>query len=164
MITEGTPGPRPDMSSRPTWEEYFMSIAEQVAGRSTCIRRHVGAVVVKDKRLLTTGYNGVPSGIEHCTTRGCLRDQLGIPSGQRHELCRGTHAEQNALLQSARYGTPIDGSTLYCTTQPCAQCAKMIINAGIKELVFKGAYPDDLALELLKEAGITLTVFGSEQV
>lgn len=163
MITEGTPEFRPDMSSRPTWEEYFMLIAEQVAGRSTCIRRHVGAVVVKDKRLLATGYNGVPSGIEHCTTRGCLRDQLGIPSGQRHELCRGTHAEQNALLQSARYGTPIDGSTLYCTTQPCAQCAKMIINAGIKEIVFKGGYPDELALELLREAGIKLTAFGTQE-
>lgn len=165
MIPEGSPTSedRPDMSTRPTWEEYFMSIAEQVAERSTCIRRHVGAVVVKDKRLLTTGYNGVPSGIEHCTTRGCLRDQLGIPSGERHELCRGTHAEQNALLQSARYGTPIDGSTLYCTTQPCAQCAKMIINAGIVEIVFKGGYPDTLALELLEEAGITLTAYGSEQ-
>lgn len=146
-------------NSRPSWDEYFMSIAYQVGERSTCLRRHVGAIIVKDKRLLATGYNGVPAGVEHCTTRGCLRDQLGIPSGERHELCRGTHAEQNALLQAARYGTPIDGATVYCTTQPCIQCAKMLINAGIKEIVFEGGYPDELARELLGEAGMQVRIF-----
>lgn len=145
--------------SRPSWDEYFMSIATQVAERSTCIRRKVGAVVVKDKRMVATGYNGVPTGIMHCAERGCLRDQLGIPSGERHELCRGTHAEQNALLQAARYGTPIEGSIIYVTTQPCIQCAKMLINAGITEIIFDGDYPDALARELLDEAGIKTRIY-----
>lgn len=144
--------------NRPSWDEYFIDIAHQVAERSTCIRRKVGAVVVRDKRLLATGYNGVPVGITHCDIRGCLRDQLGIPSGERHELCRGTHAEQNALLQAARYGTPIDGSIIYVTTQPCIQCAKMLINAGITEIIYKGDYPDPLARELLDEAGIVTRI------
>ncbi|MBK5211679.1 MAG: dCMP deaminase family protein [Coriobacteriia bacterium] len=148
---------------RPSWDEYFMSIADKVSERSTCIRRHVGAVVVKDKRILATGYNGAPVGVEHCTTRGCLRDQLGIPSGERHELCRGTHAEQNALMQAARYGIPIDGAMVYCTTQPCIQCAKMLINAGICEIVFEGEYPDALARELLAEAGMRVRVFSEEK-
>lgn len=136
-----------------------MSIAHKVAERSTCTRRAVGAVVVKDKRILCTGYNGVPTGIEHCSSRGCLRDQLGIPSGERHELCRGTHAEQNAMLQAARYGTSIDGAVIYSTTQPCIQCAKMLINAGISEIIYQGDYPDTLSLELLEEADITLRIF-----
>ena len=144
---------------RPSWDEYFMEIARQVATRSTCTRRRIGAVVVRDKRILATGYNNVPSGIEHCTTRGCLRDELGIPSGERHELCRGIHAEQNAIAQAARNGVSIEGSMVYCTAQPCILCAKLMINAGIKEIVFDGPYPDPLSRELLDEAGIALRVF-----
>jgi dCMP deaminase len=147
-----------DQSPRPSWDEYFMEIARQVATRSTCMRRRIGAVIVRDKRILATGYNNVPSNIEHCTTRGCLRDAMGIPSGQRHELCRGIHAEQNAIVQAARNGVSIDGSTLYSTTQPCILCAKLMINAGIEEIVFAGEYPDPLSQELLSEAGITLRV------
>ncbi|MCL2491504.1 MAG: cytidine/deoxycytidylate deaminase family protein [Coriobacteriia bacterium] len=144
------------MTHRPSWDEYFMDIAEQVATRSTCTRRRVGAVVVRDKRILATGYNNVPSGIVHCTTRGCLRDELGIPSGQRHELCRGIHAEQNAIVQAARNGVSIEGSTVYCTTQPCILCAKMLINAGIVEIVYTGDYPDELSRELLTAANVNL--------
>lgn len=133
-----------------------MGIAKQVALRSTCTRRKIGALVVCDKRVLATGYNNVPSGIEHCTTRGCLRDEMNIPSGQRHELCRGIHAEQNALVQAAKYGTSIDGAAMYVTAQPCILCAKMMINAGIKEIVFTGDYPDDFSRRMLEEAGVAL--------
>ncbi|MCL2024769.1 MAG: cytidine/deoxycytidylate deaminase family protein [Coriobacteriia bacterium] len=145
--------------SRPSWDEYFMDIARQVTTRSTCTRRKVGAVVVRDKRILATGYNNVPTGIEHCTVRGCLRDELSIPSGERHELCRGIHAEQNAIAQAARNGVNIDGATIYCTHQPCVMCAKLMINAGFKEIVFAGSYPDELSQELLEEAGVKLRVF-----
>lgn len=132
-----------------------MQIAHVVATRSTCVRRHVGAVLVFDKRILATGYNGVPSGIEHCGTRGCLREQLGIPSGTQHELCRGLHAEQNALVQAARHGgIASDGATLYCTAHPCVQCTKMLINAGVRRIVFGESYPDDLSCDLLSEAGV----------
>ena len=144
------------MDVRPSWDVYFMEIAQQVARRATCKRRQVGAILVKDKRILATGYNGVPSGIVHCFERGCLREQRGIPSGQQHELCRGLHAEQNAIIQAARHGSPIDGSTAYCTAQPCIMCAKILINAGIKEIVFMEAYPDDLAQEMIAESGVTL--------
>jgi dCMP deaminase len=143
-------------NDRPSWDEYFMQIAAQVAQRSTCKRRKIGAVVVRDKRILATGYNNVPSGVEHCTTKGCLRDELGIPSGERHELCRGIHAEQNAVVQAARYGTSIAGSSMYTTTQPCILCSKIMINAGIVEIVFVGAYPDELSLTMLEEAGVVL--------
>ncbi len=135
-----------------------MTIAHQVASRTTCIRRAVGAIVVNDKRILATGYNGVPSGLKHCEETGCLREQQGVPSGQRHEICRGLHAEQNAIIQAAKSGTNLDGSVLYCTTQPCVVCAKMIINTGIKEVVYTNPYPDELAMSLLKEAGIKLRV------
>ncbi|MCL2525983.1 MAG: cytidine/deoxycytidylate deaminase family protein [Coriobacteriia bacterium] len=141
---------------RPSWDNYFMSIAEQVGSRSTCTRRKIGALIVRDKRILATGYNNVPSGIEHCTTKGCLRDELGIPSGERHELCRGIHAEQNAVVQAAKYGIAIDGSSMYTTTQPCILCGKIMINAGIKEIVFVGEYPDDLSRTMLEEAGVAL--------
>ena len=141
-------------NNRPTWDEYFMQIARDVATRATCRRRLVGAVVVLDKRILTTGYNGAPMGCKHCTELGCLRDELNIPSGQRHELCRGIHAEQNALVQAAYSGVSVKDGTLYVTHQPCVLCAKMAINAGIKKIVFSGEYPDELAMELLKEAGI----------
>lgn len=148
--------------SRPSWDEYFMDIAKQVATRSTCLRRAVGAVLVHDKRIISTGYNGGPSGLPHCLEIGCLREQLGIPSGQQHELCRGIHAEQNAIIQAARYGMPIDGSVLYCTTQPCTQCTKMLLNAGVKEIVFAEGYPDELAQQLLDESGIIVRRYPDE--
>ena len=138
---------------RPSWEEYFMDIAQLVAKRSTCLRRRVGAVLVKDKNILATGYNGVPSKISHCSDTGCLREKLQVPSGERHELCRGLHAEQNAIIQAAKHGVNIDGSTLYCTTAPCIICAKMLINAGINRIIYLEGYPDQLSSEMLKEAG-----------
>jgi len=143
--------------TRPSWDEYFMEIAHLVKKRATCLRRQVGAVLVKDKNILATGYNGTPSGIEHCLDRGCLREQMGIPSGERHEICRGLHAEQNAIIQAAKHGTNIDGATLYCTNQPCSICAKMIINAGVKHIIFQDGYPDKLAEEMLGESGLKIT-------
>jgi dCMP deaminase len=141
---------------RPSWDEYFLNIAKLVATRSTCLRRNVGAVVVKNKQVLATGYNGAPSGIVHCEEVGCLREQLRVPSGERHELCRALHAEQNAFLQAARHGISLNGGTLYITTQPCSICAKMIINVGIEKVVIEGDYPDELAVNLLEEAGVEL--------
>ncbi len=141
---------------RPSWDEYFMTLANQVASRTTCLRRGVGAVIVKDRRILATGYNGVPTGLAHCAETGCLREQLGVPSGQRHEICRGLHAEQNAIIQAARFGTDIDGASIYVNTQPCVVCAKMLINAGIKEIVYQNPYPDELSQQLLAESGITV--------
>lgn len=139
-----------------------MKLAEEVQTRTTCLRRPVGALIVKDKRILATGYNGVPTGLRHCNITGCLRQELGVPSGQRHEICRGLHAEQNALLQAARYGINIEGASIYITTQPCAVCAKMLINAGIKEIIYKNPYPDELAMEMLEESGIKMRVFEEE--
>jgi len=139
---------------RPSWDVYFLRIAQDVATRSTCIRRSVGALLVLDKRILATGYNGPPSGLPHCTEIGCLREEHKIPSGERHELCRGLHAEQNALIQAAIYGVPVKGATLYCTNTPCALCAKMLINAGIRRIVALEDYPDDFAKQLLKAAGV----------
>ncbi len=145
---------------RPSWDEYFMEITELVAKRSTCLRRKVGAVVVKDKRILTTGYNGPPTGLKHCDELGgCLRDKLGIPSGERMELSRAVHAEQNAIIQAAKYGISIDGATIYVTNHPCFICAKMLINAGIKRIVYKEGYPDEFAKEILKETGIKVEQF-----
>jgi len=152
--------PLPQKVSRPTWDEYFFQIAQQVATRSTCMRRQVGAVLVKDKRLLSTGYNGAPRGISHCIEVGCLREELKVPSGERHELCRALHAEQNAIAQAALHGVKIEGSTLYCTHQPCSLCAKMIINAGIVEVYFDEGYPDKLAIGFFAEAGIKLHKIG----
>ena len=139
---------------RPSWDEYFMKITHLVAERSTCLRRRVGAVIVKDKQIVSTGYNGSPKGLAHCLEIGCLRDQLGIPSGERHELCRGAHAEQNAIIQAAGAGTAMEGSTMYCTNSPCSTCTKMIINAGIKRLVLGADYPDQLGRDLIAESGI----------
>ena len=147
--------------SRPSWDEYFMDITRVVATRSTCLRRQVGAVVVKDKRLLTSGYNGAPQGLAHCLEVGCLRERMGISSGQRHELCRGLHAEQNAIVQAALHGVGIAGSTIYCTHQPCSACAKMIINAGIRRIVFEFPYPDELSRDLLAEAGVVCDCCGT---
>ncbi len=139
---------------RPDWDTYFMEITAVVAKRSTCLRRQVGAVLVKDKHILTTGYNGAPKHLAHCGETGCLRQQLGIPSGERHELCRALHAEQNAIIQAANLGISIEGSTLYCTTAPCSLCAKMLINAGVVRVVFDGAYPDERAMEFFRQAGV----------
>lgn len=143
-------------TQRPSWDEYFLKLVFEVSKRSTCLRRAVGAIIVKDRRILATGYNGVPSGLRHCEETGCLREQLGVPSGQRHEICRGLHAEQNAIIQAARYGIDIEGSSIYITTEPCSVCAKMLINAGIKEIVFATAYPDKLSEELLGETDILI--------
>lgn len=141
---------------RPSWDSYFMQLAFVVAGRSTCLRRQVGAVMVKEKQILSTGYNGSPSGLLHCDEVGCLRQSLNVPSGERHEICRAVHAEQNALVQAAKHGVAIDGADLYTTLQPCVQCTKMIINAGIQRVVYTHAYPDQLALAMAKEAGLEL--------
>jgi len=141
---------------RPTWDKYFQSITYNVAERSTCRRRHVGAVLVKDKRILATGYNGVPSMLAHCTEVGCLREKLNIPSGTQQELCRGLHAEQNAVIQAARHGVVIEGATVYCTNQPCVTCAKILINAGIVEVVYIDPYPDELAQQIFDEARVVV--------
>jgi dCMP deaminase len=139
-----------------------MRMAELAATRSTCLRRQVGAVIVKDKKVLATGYNGAPSGLKHCLDIGCLRDELGIPSGERHELCRATHAEQNAIVQAAMFGVSIKDATMYSTTQPCILCTKLIINAGIKKLVIKDSYPDEMSLQMLNEAKIEIQIYKEE--
>jgi len=141
---------------RPSWDEYFLEMASLVAKRSTCLRRSVGAVIVKEKRILATGYNGAPSGLKHCVEIGCIRQKLKIPSGERHELCRALHAEQNALIQACLHGISVKGGTLYATTQPCVICAKMLINAGIKEIVISEGYPDKMAMSFLKQAKIKI--------
>lgn len=145
-------------TKRPSWDEYFLNISKLVATRSTCLRRQVGAVVVKNKQILATGYNGAPTGIVHCDKVGCLRQKLGVPSGERHEICRALHAEQNAFLQAARHGINLENATLYITIQPCSICAKMLINAGIKKIVIAGDYPDEFALKFLNEAKIEMVV------
>lgn len=141
---------------RPNWDEYFMNIAKLVSERSTCIRRKVGAVLVKDRRILATGYNGAPTGITHCLEIGCLRDKLNVPSGQRHELCRGLHAEQNAIIQAAYHGVAIKDADIYCTNLPCIICTKMLINSGVKKIYYTEGYPDELSEGMLKEANIQL--------
>jgi dCMP deaminase len=145
---------------RPSWDDYFMGITTLVAERATCLRRRVGAVLVRDKRLISTGYNGAPSGISHCLDVGCLRQQQNIPSGERHELCRGLHAEQNAIIQAALYGVSVEGATLYCTNLPCAICTKMLINARIVAIFYKEGYADSLSSLLLNEAGIPIVQLG----
>ncbi|KIH77385.1 dCMP deaminase [Geoalkalibacter ferrihydriticus] len=147
------------MPQRPSWPEYFMDITRLVAKRSTCLRRQVGAVIVKDKNILATGYNGTPSGITHCAETGCLRQKMQVPSGERHELCRGLHAEQNAIIQAAKHGINIAGGTLYCTNTPCIICTKMIINAGLTQVVYADGYPDRLSLDMLAEAGVDTRAF-----
>ncbi len=144
--------------SRPGWDEYFCKMAMLAAERSTCLRRNVGAVIVKDRRILATGYNGAARGVRDCLELGCLRDELGIPSGERHEICRAIHAEQNAIIQAGLHGVNISGSTLYCTHSPCAICAKMIVNAGIKRVVSFFPYTDNTFPELFKEAGVEFDV------
>ena len=144
------------VNNRPDWDNYFLDIVEVVSRRSTCRRRSVGAGLVRDRRILATGYNGAPSKLKHCLDIGCLREQLNVPSGERHELCRGLHAEQNVIIQAALHGVITKGSTLYCTNHPCVICAKMIINAGIVRIVIRDDYSDPLAAQMLKEAGISV--------
>ncbi len=149
---------------RPSWDEYFMQMAELTAQRSTCLRRHVGAVIVQDKHVVATGYNGAPKGVAHCAELGgCLREKMGIPSGERHELCRALHAEQNAIIQAATLAQSIEGASIYITHQPCIICAKMIINAGIKRIVVKEGYPDEMSVKMLDEAGLKIVMFGEEE-
>lgn len=145
--------------NRPSWQTYFMDITFLVAKRSTCLRRAVGALIVKDKRILSTGYNGAPTGLKHCLEIGCLREKLNVPSGEKHELCRGIHAEQNAIIQAAYHGVCIRDATLFCTNIPCSICAKMIINAGIKQICYHSGYADAMSKEMLTEAGIDLIHF-----
>ena len=141
--------------TRISWDEYFMKMAELTSQRSTCLRRHVGAVIVQNKHVIATGYNGAPRGLKHCAEiGGCLREELNVPSGERHELCRALHAEQNAIIQAAVLGQSVDGGSIYITHQPCAICSKMIINAGISRIVVREGYPDDLARDILDEAGL----------
>jgi dCMP deaminase len=139
---------------RPSWDTYFMEIASLVATRSTCLRRKVGAVIVRDKRILATGYNGAPRGLPHCLDVGCLREKLNIPRGERHELCRGIHGEQNAIIQAATFGSSIDGGILYTTHFPCSLCVKMVLNASIKRVFYIEGYPDDLAKSMAEEGGL----------
>ncbi|MFH1625063.1 MAG: cytidine/deoxycytidylate deaminase family protein [Pseudomonadota bacterium] len=148
--------------SRPNWEEYFMGITSLVAKRATCRRRQVGAILVKNKRILSTGYNGAPMGLSHCLDIGCLREKNDIPSGERHELCRGLHAEQNAIIQAAYHGISVNGSVLFCTNLPCIICLKMIINAGITKIVYKDGYTDELSREMIRESRIELVEYNEE--
>jgi dCMP deaminase len=147
------------MESRPSYDEYFMEMAHVVAKRSTCLRRKVGAILVKEKHILSTGYNGAPKGLKHCAETGCLREDQNIPSGERHELCRGLHAEQNAIIQAAVFGVSIKGSVLYCTNTPCVVCVKMLINAGVTEIIYAGEYPDELAKQLMSESTLKIKRF-----
>ena len=142
--------------TRTTWAEYFTTITLAVATRSTCTRRKVGAIAVRDKRILATGYNGAPRGVDHCLDSGCLREQMGIPSGQRHELCRGLHAEQNVIIQAALHGVILDGAEIYCTHQPCLICAKMLINVGVVRIHCLHRYPDEIAESMLAQAQVPL--------
>lgn len=141
---------------RPSWDEYFMKVAALVAERSTCLRHNVGAVIVKDKRIVSSGYNGAAKGVKDCLELGCMRDALGIPSGTRHEICRAIHAEQNAIIQGAFHGISVSGGTIYSTHTPCMICAKMIVNANLKEVVSYQDYADEEAKKFLAEAGVTL--------
>ncbi len=150
------------MDKRPSWQQYFMEMAYLAAKRSTCLRRAVGAALVRDNQLLATGYNGSPKGIAHCSEVGCLRAQLNVPSGEKHELCRGVHAEQNAIIQAAINGSSTRGAELYCTHQPCSICARLIINAEIRTVYVAETYPDPLAEQLFSEAGIDLIQFEPE--
>ena len=150
------------MEKRPSWQQYFMQMAFLASSRSTCLRRQVGAVLVKDNQILSTGYNGSPKGVRHCSEVGCLREKNNVPSGQMHELCRGLHAEQNAIIQAGLNGSSARGATLYCTHQPCSICAKMIINAEIQTVYVAEKYPDELAEKLLAEAGVELILFNTK--
>jgi dCMP deaminase len=144
------------LRQRPSWDQYFLELADLVASRSTCLRRQVGAVLVRKERIISTGYNGAPRGLGHCLELGCLREEMEIPSGHRYELCRGVHAEQNAIINAAFYGIATQDSVIYCTNQPCLICARMIINAGIIKVVHRGNFNDPLAVQFFQEAGIEM--------
>lgn len=150
------------MDTRPSWQQYFMRMAFLASTRSTCLRRAVGAALVRDNQIISTGYNGSPKNSPHCSEVGCMRAQLNVPSGERHELCRGVHAEQNAIIQAAINGSSTKNAILYCTHQPCSICAKMIVNAEIRQVFVANAYPDELSLELFREADIELILFDHE--
>jgi dCMP deaminase len=148
--------------TRPSWERYFMSIARQVATRSTCLRRQVGCIIVLEKRIVSTGYNGAPSGLPHCEEVGCVRETKGVASGERHELCRGLHAEQNAIIQAAMHGTAVRGGSVFCTHKPCILCVKMLINAGVHCVYFAEGYEDEMADEMARDAGLQLILLSDE--
>ncbi|NLO06231.1 MAG: cytidine deaminase [candidate division WS1 bacterium] len=151
------------LDRRPSWDAYFMEICHVVAKRSTCLRRQVGAVLVSDRRILSTGYNGAPKGMKHCADLGgCYREQMKVPSGERQELCRALHAEQNAIIQAAVHGVKLENVTAYCTTMPCVTCAKMLINADVRRIVYEAEYPDDLSRQMLEEAGVELVRWSAE--
>jgi dCMP deaminase len=144
-------------AGRPSWDAYFLEIVRVISKRAACLRRSVGAILVKDRRILATGYNGPPIGMKHCDELGgCLRDKLKVPRGERHEICRALHAEQNAIIHAARHGVSIEGAVLYCTTFPCSVCAKMLINAGVEKIIYADGYPDALAKQMLEEAGMRI--------
>ncbi|MFO8082123.1 MAG: cytidine/deoxycytidylate deaminase family protein [Armatimonadota bacterium] len=146
-----------ELDQRPSWDEYFMQICRVVATRSTCLRRQVGAILVSERRILTTGYNGAPKGLKHCAELGgCYREQMNVPSGERQELCRALHAEQNAIIQAAVHGVKLENVTAYCTTMPCVTCAKMLINADVRRIVYEADYPDELSRQMLAEAGVEM--------
>lgn len=151
-----------EKDERPGWDEYFMKIASVVSERSTCLRRQVGAVLVRERQILSTGYNGAPKNMKHCCETGCIRKKMKVPSGEKHELCRGLHAEMNALTQAAANGMNVAGSTIYTTASPCSLCAKMLINAGIVQVVTRDRYPDSLSEDLFREAGITILFLDGE--
>lgn len=150
------------METRPSWQQYFMEMAFLASKRSTCLRRKVGAILVRDNQIISSGYNGSPKGISHCAQTGCLREQLNVPSGQNHELCRGVHAEQNAIIQASLNGSNTRNTHLYCTHQPCSICAKLIINAEINTVYVANPYPDELAQKLFHESNIEVIHFDME--
>jgi len=152
-----------DNMNRPSWDEYYIDLLQVVKTRSTCLRRHVAAIIVKDKQIISTGYNGAPKGVFHCEQVGCLREKNHVPSGERHELCRGIHAEQNAIIQAAVHGVGIEGAEIYITHSPCILCSKMLINAGIKRITFAGDYPDSMAMDLLSEAGVEVVKYTARE-
>ena len=160
MRTERNEETMDKIVERPSWDDSFMEVAYVASKRATCLRRKVGAVIVKNNQILSTGYNGAPSGVAHCTSKGlCLRDELKVPSGERHELCYGAHAEVNAISQAAKKGIAVEGGTLYCTTYPCSMCMKSIIGAGIKEIVYSEGYNDKLTETLYTEAGLEVRYY-----
>lgn len=163
MVGRGMTG-EDSRKARISPDEYFMEIAHVVSKRATCHRHQVGAILVKDKHVISTGYNGAPAGMKDCLEIGCLRDQLNIPTGERHELCRAIHAEQNTIIQAALHGKTTEGATLYCTINPCIVCAKIIINSKIKKVVFEGDYPDNTGINYLKEAGIKVENFKTDRL
>ncbi|MBQ3761957.1 MAG: cytidine/deoxycytidylate deaminase family protein [Clostridia bacterium] len=155
-----------ELNKMDKWDRRFMEMAGVIASWASCYKqnRKIGCVIVKNKRIMTTGYNGAPAGVKTCVERGeCLREKLGIPSGTQHEICYATHAEQNAIIQAAKLGVSIDGATLYCTHQPCTICTKMIINAGIKKIIYKEGYPDEFALKIMDEAGIEIQKYEEDR-